>query len=185
LNHFTENAWKYYKNQYFKFLVRLADDFASDPFVQQQMFRRPNDQDEIIQYGYSLLLMHLAAIQPVEIAEATVGKLESLAGEFKENEGIQVQYAKGLFNLSNKQQEDEVINTLNRLEDLAASTNNKIIASYWLFDLIQAGSTDEEKINGIYNDLLEFVNSNSTHRDATVVYEMLKPLLENDEEAES
>ena len=67
---------------------------------------------------YAQGLVNLTTRQPVEGAEAVVGRLKELQERYSGNEEIAVAYAQGLFNLTNKQELEGREVTVERLREL-------------------------------------------------------------------
>jgi hypothetical protein len=72
----------------------------------------------------AIFLAVLVASQPLSTAEVTVKRLEGLCGTYENNAEIALEYAKGLVNLSNKQDEAGATVTVKRLEGLCGTYEN-------------------------------------------------------------
>ena len=96
---------------------------------------------------YAVGLANLTTRQPVEGAEAVVGRLKELQERYSGNEEIAVAYAQGLFNLTNKQELEGREVTVERLRELQErySGNEEIALRYaqGLFNL-----TNKQELEG-------------------------------------
>ena len=96
---------------------------------------------------YAQGLVNLTTRQPVEGAEAVIGRLKELQERYSGNEEIAVAYAQGLFNLTNKQELEGREVTVGRLKELQErySGNEEIAVAYaqGLFNL-----TNKQELEG-------------------------------------
>ena len=116
LQHFRNEAWRRNPQEFFSFLDRIADDYP-DHRVVKMLFEQPLPlQAETVLY-YAIFLFSLTYRDCIERSIWAKDRLEALYAEYPE---IVLEYAKGLFNLSNAYSEIADKKTcIDKLEELA------------------------------------------------------------------
>ena len=131
------------------FLYRINLDYGKqlDETFWKMFFEFNPNKYNIHTYTYSVLLVNLLAIG-VQISKA-ICELEALNNKFADNERLAVAYAKGLVNLSAKQEAEEVKKTIEALRELyeKQKENEEIAVRYakGLMNLSVKQETEEAK----------------------------------------